>query len=1324
MKKWLLWGTPLLILISVAATLRLVVQEGLEIWSLAQIQAEVSTQTPVDMACDGLELSWVPLKVSLRNVRVRAKPNADLGFEMARTQLIEARVDVLQLFAGKVGLSVALLEGLKLDLNIDPFLRDSGPVPEIDWEQIFKFADVIPVRTFALLDAQIRLRSKKLDFETEINGLAARLQRSTGKISLEAQTRNSSLRFKEFHSPWTLGIQTFATPQAIEISQFHVTTPKQSLEVSGVVTDTRQLLKAPQARLQVLMRANLGEIMTALPASLKLPHLEGEVEFESTLEVRGQKLPVGNFRLLTRDVIVHKSEVGGIETSGSFDGRILSLAQVKLSHSAGSGLVQDLRAELGEDQSFDSLQVKGKLSTQDLSLFRLLKGVGVGEIPVELLIAGELDCGGTLLPRPSVVCVGSAKGQDLDVHLEEQNKKGIKILPIVKLKDFSAEGGVQITHEAVTYQAKAKVGEDTGSSSGMISYSKGFLINFETPAVHLEHAGSIAGLGIEGLAAISGSTSGDSDAATFEMKAKGSGIYFEDFFLGDAETQVRYQKGKLSFGKIAGKINQSPYRAEVEANLRNQRIKVSGSSSQLRIEDLFAVFPRKFTLPVPMIGTASASVELEGPFHLGKLSYSLRAKVPYLDAGGEIFKDGDIEIRSVNGEVRTEKAHFRKGSQNMVIKGAGHPNGDVDINIVGNQLLLEESENIMQMAANISGFMDLGIQIRGFILDPEVAIQAQLGQMIIEDQEFPPSAASVQLTRKRIEGSVRLFAGRLFGDFIWPLQEDQAFSVKLQASDWNFATLATLIGGGNLLSEYESSITGDLSIGSERGGLWKASGQGTIQSFLLRRGNQILKNVKPMRLVMNQGSSSLENFRVEGGKDSIDVSAQQFSKEQLRMKIDGDLSLRILQIFVPFLEELGGNGRINAVVSGSLSKPEILGSAHLTDGFARFRGFPHALERVSADVQFSASRILISDIKGSLAGGTVEGDGSILLVGPRNLPVNIRAQATGVSLNVPDKIQTSGDIDLTFGGNWFPYTLAGTYRVFGGLYSKELDDQTGLQQVQQSSYLPKLMRQSAFEPVLLDLQVDLVRPLQLKNSMIEGQATGNLQIRGSPRSPGILGMINVASGTKVTVREKIFEVNSATLKFLDPKEIDPELFVSARSRVNEYDINLLVQGHSKAPLIRMSSIPPLPESDIVSLLALGVTSRKLEERVQSREQESSTSYEIGTAIIQNNPLTKSLQKSLGFNLQFSSGYDDTKNIAVQKITLSRQISDRVNAAVSQSRGTQNSTEAKVQYHFNPSLSAVGTWEGRERVEGASGDNIDNRSESIFGIDLEFKKEFK
>lgn len=1324
MRRWLFLGAPLLILISIMAATRFVIQPGLEIWALSQAQALISEKTPVEMAAESLDLSWVPLKISLKNPRVRAKPGSNLGFDLVGARRAEARVDFYSLLSGQLRISTILLEGLEAKVNLDPFLKGNGPTPEIPWDQIFSLADELPVSSVALRENNLKVWSEKFKFQIDIRDLNARLSRQTQKLSLEIQTGSSSALW-EMEGPrelrWSLGGEVIATPQAIEISPLRLATPQQSLELSGILNDTRLLLKSPKGRLSAQFKSNLGELNELLPQKFGVPVLQGHAEIDTTLDIVGLRLPRGNFRFNSQGLYIGEAEIGNFDALGNFDDKIVKIPELRWKQSSGEAFARDFELSFSDPRSLESLSVKAKIATEKLGLHQLLKGIDVGDLPVDLQISADLDCGGPLLPRPNVVCVGKASGRDLLVQVEEKKKW----VPLVRLAEFSADGGLQITDEAVSYQAKAKVGSDTGSSSGMISYKKGFLIHYETPSVKLSHVGSIAGLKLEGSAAIKGSTTGDSDAATFEMQVQGQELFFEDFFLGNAEGVIEYEKGNLFFNDLKGKIHESSYEADVEADLLHSRIKVDGETKSLRLEDLFSVFQRQFTLPVNINGRASARIELEGPFQLGRLSYDLDAKIPQLSIAGENFKDGDLKIVSVRGEAKTERARFKKGSQSIEIQGVGHPDGQVEIDLVGNQLLLEESENITSLGSNISGFLDLGVQMRGFILDPNVSVQAQLGQMVIEDQEFPPSAAAVEINRKRIEGSVRLFAGRLFGDFVFPFVNDHPFRLKLQASDWSFATLATLIGGGRLLSEYESAMTGDLSLSSEKGGLWTASGEGTISNFLLRRGSQSLRNQQPMRMRMINGSASLENVHLEGGAESVDISAQQISKEALRMKVQARISLRILQLFVPFLEELGGEGRINANVSGRLLRPEILGSAQLSDGFARIKGFPHPIERASADVQFSASRVQFNDIRATLAGGSVTGDGSLLLLGPRNIPVNIRAQAEGVTLNVPDRIQTTGDLDLTFTGSWFPYTLAGSYRVYGGLFSKELEDESTSTRVQQSAYLPKAILQSAFEPVLLDIQVDLVRPLQLKNSMIDGQATGQLRILGPPQSPGITGVVNVPSGTKITFRDKIFDVNSATLKFNDPKDLNPELFVSARARINEYDINLTVQGTAKNPLIRMASTPPLSDNDIISLLALGMTSQKLER--QSRvgtQKETDGSYEIGTAIIQNVPLTKSLQKTLGVNLQFSSSYDDTKNIAVKKVTLSKQLSDRINASVTSAQGDQNSTEARVQYYLNPNLSAVGTFENRQRTEGSSLSNQDNRSESIFGIDLEFKQEFK
>jgi translocation and assembly module TamB len=202
-------------------------------------------------------------------------------------------------------------------------------------------------------------------------------------------------------------------------------------------------------------------------------------------------------------------------------------------------------------------------------------------------------------------------------------------------------------------------------------------------------------------------------------------------------------------------------------------------------------------------------------------------------------------------------------------------------------------------------------------------------------------------------------------------------------------------------------------------------------------------------------------------------------------------------------------------------------------------------------------------------------------------------------------------------------------------------------------------------------------------------------------------------------------VLNGTIQFQDPHDINPELFISARSHVNEYDVNLLIQGSAKNIQLRLSSMPPLTEPDIVSLLALGITSSHLEKNVQSKEQEAQSSYQIGSAILSKNPLNKQLQDRLGLNLQFSSAFDESRNVAVPKITLSKPLSNKLKASASRTFGDQSAVEVKLQYSINQNISAVGVYENREAATDTRSINTQQtNSSNIFGLDLEFKREFK
>jgi translocation and assembly module TamB len=114
--------------------------------------------------------------------------------------------------------------------------------------------------------------------------------------------------------------------------------------------------------------------------------------------------------------------------------------------------------------------------------------------------------------------------------------------------------------------------------------------------------------------------------------------------------------------------------------------------------------------------------------------------------------------------------------------------------------------------------------------------------------------------------------------------------------------------------------------------------------------------------------------------------------------------------------------------------------------------------------------------------------------------------------------------------------------------------------------------------------------------------------------------------------------------------------------------------------------------------------------------------EVGGAVLAK-PINKQLEAT-GFNLSVTSQYDSTRNISVPKITLSRKMTDKVKLSGSRQVGDVTGYDVKLEYLLNPNWTAVGSFENKSLYDNNTLQNTPQESESIFGLDLEFKREFK
>lgn len=1243
---------------------------------------------------------------------------------------ISASLDLLSIFAGRIAISSLLIEKPVLEIDLDPYFKSSGPSEPLPIRAFFEWLNKVPLSQLGLKEAELKLSSHQWQGSLQLSATDLLVINRQNRLMLQFDFNDSLLNYRDSKDiPFRLQGEAILSAETLDISNLKLATLNSFMTLKGSLTNFPRIHIKPEGALEFEVFSDLALTSVTAKQFFKFPVLEGSVKTSGRFELNKQNQATAGFKFHGQKIKIDQFDLGDIQFEGKFADQRLKISDIALTNESGLIDIKNLEMDLEQKEGKTALSVAGQVITDQVDLNELLIRLGIGDIPLELFLSADLRCQGPLLPQLLLNCQGKVNSEQLEVRTGDKVKD-----VIVHVDEIAASGEFTITEKNISYQAQLQVKEDHGTSEGIISYRDGFNIKYATPNLHLKNIRNLAGLKLEGQSGIVGSTSGDSNAAVIQMNLSPKDFVFEDFKLGQLSGNMNYEKGTLHFSDIQGQIGNpetqtTQYVAQVDVDLRRKRVSAQGQIPQFEINQLLSVFDRRFQMPVEVSGSGTASVQVEGPFELGKLSYDLNAHVSRGSVAAETFDRVEVSLHSEAGEAVIRKAQLTKNKSEINLTGRGHPDGQIDLRILAKQFPLEDSDHISKLGSQISGLVDLDMSLIGFILTPDTKLKGRLYQLVVEELDFPDSTFALNIERQSFSGNTNLFAGQFRSDFLIPLADHLPFKLNVKAKDWNYTALFALLGAGTLLHDYQAAMTADLNLESAKGGFGASSGYGTIQNLLLQRGSLALKNPTPMTLDVKNGIGSLGNFRLTnlsaGDQTFFEVKGKDFSKDDLKLKIDGQANLRLFQIFLPFLEELSGQSTLAVNTSGPLLKPEILGSAKVQGAFVKIKGFPHPFEKIQSDIQFSQSRILVNALKGTLAGGTFEGEGSLLIEGPRDLPVNIKAHLSNVNLNVPDRIRTSGDADLVFSGNWFPFTLSGTYHVQGGLIEKEFGDEAGTNNLKQSSYLPKAVLQSAFEPILLDLNILLEKPLNIKDSLLDGSLSGHMTVRGPPTQPILGGRIATEKGSKIMFRDKVFEIQTANIQFTESDEINPDIYISATSRIADYDVNLLVLGNAKAPVPRMTSVPPLSEGDIASLIALGVTSQKLERQVENNNKNTSGENLKGVVggVISQSPLFRKAQEATGLELRVTPSYDD--NVSVQRITLSKKLSDRIRASATQVTGNRSAKEFSIQYNLTQSVSAIGRYEDRQPSENSSIiDKTSNENQSILGIDLEFKKEFK
>jgi len=349
-----------------------------------------------------------------------------------------------------------------------------------------------------------------------------------------------------------------------------------------------------------------------------------------------------------------------------------------------------------------------------------------------------------------------------------------------------------------------------------------------------------------------------------------------------------------------------------------------------------------------------------------------------------------------------------------------------------------------------------------------------------------------------------------------------------------------------------------------------------------------LHNPAPIVIGMERGVVKVESFRLTGRATDLSLSGtvNVERKEALDLRVNGRFDLASLR---DFNRDLYGSGFIETGVTirGTLAQPQVAGRLELAGATFNLADFPVVVSNVKGVILFDGSRATIQDLSGESGGGKVTLTGFAGLE-QDDLVFHLRAVARELRLRYPEDFSTVANASLTLTGTSSSSTLSGHITVLRTGFNPHSDFSSVLAKSAEPMRTPSAQT-GLLANMRLDISIDSSPDVTFESSLAQGvQAEISLRLRGTGANPSLLGRINITGGQLVFFGTP-FTVNQGSIAFYNPVKIEPVLDFDLDTKARGVDVILNISGPINKLNLTPRSDPPMPLSDIVALLATGVS---------------------------------------------------------------------------------------------------------------------------------------
>jgi translocation and assembly module TamB len=655
---------------------------------------------------------------------------------------------------------------------------------------------------------------------------------------------------------------------------------------------------------------------------------------------------------------------------------------------------------------------------------------------------------------------------------------------------------------------------------------------------------------------------------------------------------------------------------------RNAVLQGKVQATKIGIEDLQPFFPDQ----LPATGTIDAALEVHGP--LGNVSGSGNADL----VNGSLY-DQPMSRLHVQGELESTLLKFtalNMSTAGGTIAGSGsydYHAKQFNLKAQGSTLEIAQFTWLKNQGTSVTGKAMVTLSGSGSTDDPRVDGHATVSRLTIGGEALGSLEATAHTENHALRYDVQtVLAGaelNLHGQT--ELHGDYNSTDQLTFTKFDVGALLKLAHVEGLNGQ--SALAGNVTIAGPLKKLDELHGEARLQELAVTLEGVHLASEGGAHATLEGGRIHLDPMHVTG--ESTDLRAQGTlaltGDKRLDIAANGSINLKLAETLDPDLTA-SGTTTFQIEAHGTMQNPGLRGRVDVENGMLSLEDLPNGLSQLKGTLEFNQNRLEVRSLTAMTGGGQLSVGGSLTY--QHGLYADLTVTGKGVRIRYPEGVSSLADATLQLQGPETNLLLSGNMLITRFAMSPDLD--LAALAAQATSKVEAVAPPNApSNHVRLDVHLVSSPQLSFQNAFAKLAGDVDLRLRGTLASPSLLGRVSITEGNAVIAGTQ-YELERGDITLTNPVRIEPIIDLTATAHVEDYDITLGLHGSLEKMNVSYRSDPPLPESDVVSLLALGHTQDQERLYTQQQEQQfsnSSTDALLGGAL--NATVSSRVQKLFG-----------------------------------------------------------------------------------------------